>query len=448
METDDTIEYRTSIERDYDRILFSTPIRRLADKTQVFPLEKNDSVRTRLTHSYEVSNLARSVGVALANHTAVFKGVDDAGRNVPAMLAAIGLAHDVGNPPFGHSGERAISSWFADRLNTVQRGKPRWQREKLTKREISDLQNFEGNAQTLRVLTKLQLINDGRGLNLTLGTLGALLKYPVPSTKRKTKQSISYKKFNYFESEDEIIRAIRKSTGLVEGVRHPLTFIMEACDDIAYSVLDVEDSIKKGLFSVSDAIEWLSATTGDETIDKVVKLTRADMAEYRNLSLSPSEYNDACMQKLRVHAIGAMVARVIPRFEQVVTKMLQAKYDKELIGDCRAGPISEAFKSLAKKHAFNHRSVLEIELVGHQTIRSLMDMLFRGIERAHDRDSQTPLEKYLFGRISENYRRAAEKNIKAPYVKYQLLADMVAGMTDGFAMDLHDQLKKFCENER
>lgn len=158
---------RTEFERDYDRILFATPTRRLADKTQVFPMEENDSIRTRLTHSLEVSNLARSIGVRLAfDHAEKVFGpnheVLKVKRNVPSLLAAVGLAHDLGNPPFGHQGETAIQQWFAEKHNEA----------------AIDFLQFDGNAQTFRLLTRLQVLNDQYGLNLTLGTLAALIKYP------------------------------------------------------------------------------------------------------------------------------------------------------------------------------------------------------------------------------------------------------------------------------
>ncbi|MGJ8530460.1 dGTP triphosphohydrolase, partial [Maritalea sp.] len=189
---------RTEIERDYDRILFSAPIRRLADKTQVFPLDKNDSVRNRLTHSHEVSNLARSIGVALVHGETGVPTGEGTKRDLPSMLAAVGLAHDVGNPPFGHQGEYAISSWFQKNENkalnfseAVAQGKIS---EEDSKRMKEDYLNFEGNAQALRILTKLQILNDDFGLNVSCGTLGALMKYPVTSD-RVDKTHVATKKF-------------------------------------------------------------------------------------------------------------------------------------------------------------------------------------------------------------------------------------------------------------
>ena len=233
---------REEIERDYDRILFSAPTRRLADKTQVFPMETNDSVRNRLTHSHEVSNLARSIGVRLVfnyrdqvwGNTADELTVE---RTVPALLAAIGLAHDLGNPPFGHQGEKSIGQWFQ-------------------KRGLggADFKRFDGNCQTFRLLTKLQILNDDYGLDLTYATLAGMMKYPVFSSTK----CHQYNKFGLFKSEGEIARDVWKHTGLDEGIRHPMAYIMEACDDIAYSVIDAEDTVKKDYASFYDLIDHLS----------------------------------------------------------------------------------------------------------------------------------------------------------------------------------------------
>ncbi len=227
----DRDEVRTEFERDYDRILFSAPVRRLGDKTQVFPLEPNDSIRTRLTHSHEVSNLARSIGVKIAFNSAIVP--EDLGpkRNVPALLAAIGLAHDLGNAPFGHQGEESIRSWFRSNEKKVfPEGA-----DELSAAMKNDFLQFDGNPQTFRLLSRLQILNDNFGLNLTYGTLAALTKYTVPSDKaNKKSENASARKFGFFQSEADIVEEVRRETGLSEGLRHPLTFIMEACDDMAY----------------------------------------------------------------------------------------------------------------------------------------------------------------------------------------------------------------------
>ena len=253
-------QFRLPQERDHDRILFSTPFRRMGDKTQVFPLEDIESIRTRLTHSYEVANLGRSLGIQIA-HT-IENLPSNAIRSIPATLAATGLAHDIGNPPFGHQGEGAIRSWFERNQRILFC--PTSSDDSSTNRDIcnlteqhkKDFLQFEGNAQTLRVLTKLQVIRDDLGLNLTLGTLAALMKY-VASSNTVNSETQARKKFGYFASENSLIEIIRQHVGLNESCRHPLAIIMEACDDIAYSILDAEDSIKKGFVSFNDLIVWL-----------------------------------------------------------------------------------------------------------------------------------------------------------------------------------------------
>jgi len=223
-------EARTEIERDFDRILFSTPVRRLADKTQVFPLDKNDSVRNRLTHSYEVLNLARSVGVSLCYcENSIFKDIRNANRDVPALLAAAGLVHDLGNPPFGHQGENAIQDWFKGMQKDICiTDDP--QNSKL----YQDFLLFEGNAQGLRLVTRLQLLSDSYGLNLTYATLAAMMKYTTESN-RLDEKIAAWKKHGFFASEQDIAQNVLTNVGLKMGQRHPFSYIMEACDDIAYS---------------------------------------------------------------------------------------------------------------------------------------------------------------------------------------------------------------------
>jgi dGTPase len=448
-------EVRTEIERDYDRILFSTPLRRLADKTQVFPLERNASVRTRLTHSHEVSNLARSIGVNLVFNEKLIDKKLRPERNVPAMLATIGLAHDLGNPPFGHQGESAIQSWFEDNRKKVfndEYGKA------LNDAQKQDFLRFEGNAQTIRLLTRLQLINDDFGLNLTYGTLAALMKYPVPSNKVKKKKHkndkvpAAKKKHNFFQSERKIVEEIWRETGLSEGVRHPLTYLMEACDDIAYAVLDAEDAVKKSLVSYSDLVSFLNhEKEGDQAITRVLDYAWKKHNEFRNEDLSPGELNDISMQMFRVAAIGEMINDVSEAFVQNKDKIMQGKLDQDLIDVSEAGNLCRLLKEFDKNHAYKHRSVLEVELTGYNTIRKLMDYFWVAITERKDANDvcsarRTPFASYAYSRISENYRRVFENSNSSMPVRYrelQLMTDMISGMTDSFALALLEDLKKY-----
>lgn len=439
-------ETRTEIERDFDRILFSAPVRRLADKTQVFPLDKNDSVRTRLTHSHEVSNLARSIGSALAFNFHIAANVKNAKRNLPALLALAGLAHDLGNPPFGHQGEGAIQSWFADNKDTVLASLREEQ-------HCQDFLRFEGNAQGFRLLTRLQLINDDYGLDLTHAALTALMKYPTPSH-QVDKTHVAKKKHGFFASEQHVVNYIHKKTGLALGVRHPLAYVMEACDDIAYVVLDAEDAVKKGLASFSDLIAFLkNASANDPLVEKVIKESSKKHAEYQDagLKLSPAELNDVSMQRFRVFAIGAMVSSATEAFRKYEADFVAGTVAIPLLEKSTAETLRKTLKSFSFMHAYKHRSVLEVELQGYNVIRGLMDFFWASIVDRVDpkkpaSDRNRPFTKFVYSRISENYRRIFENpseiDSKLPmrYRECILLTDMISGMTDSFAVNLYEEL--------
>ena len=439
------VEARTETERDYDRILFSTPVRRLADKTQVFPLDPNDSVRTRLTHSHEVSNLSRSIGINLAFNHQIGSPSANFQRNVPAMLATIGLAHDLGNPPFGHKGESAVRDWFqknAALLKPLKGGLK------------EDFLLFEGNAQTLRLLTRLQLLNDNFGLNLTYGTLAALLKYTVSARDADPKAEYAGRKKNgFFQSEKAIVEEVWERTGLRAGVRHPFAYVMEACDDIAYSVMDTEDAVKKGLTSFHDVMAFIRHEAASDQL-ALDTCTRSEVThnEYkRQSSLSPWELNDISMQMFRVYAISAMVTAVTDTFLTNLDKILSGTFKGDLISKSSAAAFCAALKVFDTKHAYRHRSVLKVELAGYKVIQKLMDYLWIAIDARADLKKlgskrADPFANYVYNRISENYRRIAEDSSNQMPLRYrelQLITDMISGMTDSFAMSLEEELRRY-----
>ncbi|OOY19909.1 hypothetical protein BMI86_13220 [Thioclava sp. DLFJ5-1] len=459
-------QFRLPQERDHDRILFSTPFRRMGDKTQVFPLESIESIRTRLTHSYEVANLARSLGLEIA-HTLAEKLPKDASRSIPATLAAVGLAHDIGNPPFGHQGEFAIRAWFK-RNEDVLFGPPNDTElsaeasdvKRLTKQHKLDFLLFEGNAQTLRVLTKLQVIGDDLGLNLSVGTLASLMKYVAASD--ATNENVqARKKVGYFASEKDVVDRIRIVTQLRDDARHPLALIMEACDDIAYSVLDAEDAIKKGLVSLNDLLAALEYhPEGEEKLDGVTKhlceITHWELDTLRKQKLHPNELQDVATQKFRVHAIHLMVSAVAEAFRNNYDAILSGAFQGELIKESAASSLCRALKKFDRENAFSHKSVLEVELNGFNVINRLMDFLWIGISQRVDyeelsSDRKTPFAAYVYSRISKNYRRMFEGKVRQyhsdpglpiRYKEMQLLTDMISGMTDGFCIDLHQDLEQ------
>lgn len=237
---------RNEFEADYDRIVGSSSVRRLQDKAQVFPLQQNDVARTRLTHSMEVSALARSLGKAVGRRLEekeIFQDREQT-EKLSALLQVAGLIHDLGNPPFGHYGETVIRDWFGKWFSGEAMLSE--ERNSLSEQQKNDFIYFDGNVQNLRIVTKLQVQNDNKGANFTYGTLATIMKYPWSSESRP-KGKI---KFGYFESEQELAEAVRREIGLEAGVRHPATYLLEAADDIIYICDDIEDGTKKGY------IEW------------------------------------------------------------------------------------------------------------------------------------------------------------------------------------------------
>lgn len=285
--------HRTPHEKDYDRILFSSAVRRLSDKTQVFPLEENDSVRTRLTHSHEVANLARSIGLRAWNENEkIFGDHTDFQRTVAPLLAASGLAHDLGNPPFGHQGEAAISAWFVSRKDWIfdRKSKGGGDIEAVDAHYRNEFLKFDGNPQSIRLLTRLQTSKGEVGLDLTAAAILACMKYPVGANGVESSHPAK-KKYGYFCSEKTVIDWAREETGLREGQRHPLSWITEAADDTAYSILDVEDSMKKGILSPDDLLTILSVHGAAKSSPAVMKL-RQKFVETDAMDRTPSIRRD------------------------------------------------------------------------------------------------------------------------------------------------------------
>ena len=243
---------RSPFQRDFDRIVFSSSFRRLQDKTQVFPLAKTDYVRTRLTHSLEASSVARSLGSAVGVHLCREFDMGDAQpSDVGAAVAAAALAHDIGNPPLGHAGEEAIRHWFTH--SPVGKA----MRDVMNDDEAADLEFYEGNAQGFRVLTRLEMPDQAGGMQLTCATLAAFAKYPCASRVMVRPTGVAGKKFNFFRAEEQLFREMAEHTGLVQTgpwawQRHPLAYLVEAADDIAYRIVDFEDGQRLGLVSYQE----------------------------------------------------------------------------------------------------------------------------------------------------------------------------------------------------
>ena len=440
---------RSVFQQDYDRLLFSAPTRRLADKTQVWPMDENDGVRTRLTHSHEVANLARSIGTrAFRRAEEAFRGAD-LYETVQPILSAIGLAHDLGNPPFGHQGETAIGGWFRSReawifdkvgddegATTLCKAVPENLRLEFT--------TFDGNPQSLRLLARLQTHHAKVGLDLTAATLAAALKYPV-CVDNKNEGKAQTKKGGYFKSERDVVGWIRSETGLAEGQRHPLTWIMEACDDIAYSVLDVDDLLKKSVLSPDDILVVLrhERDTAVRNRPEVVKL-EAKFKEVNDSDRRAEIRHDIKIQFLRAYMIEALINDASDAFVKNVSRIMALDEEKALMDD---NPLCKTLKGVAKQHGFRHPSVLRTEALGAVAIVGLMSALWQAISDRENPDLRSSRRsaraRYVFARISPNYIEAAEATtgLSEPasglrYRELRLLTDMVSGMTDTFATKL------------
>ncbi|MFC5525307.1 dGTP triphosphohydrolase [Rhodanobacter ginsengisoli] len=445
-------DHRTSHERDFDRAVFCTPVRRLKDKTQVFPLDMHDGVRTRLTHSLEVSNLARSMGTAVAALVSGISNVKDAQRNVPALLATTALVHDLGNPPFGHQGEVAIRTWVEENEGRIKAEAKR----EFNRDLLKDFLLFEGNAQGFRILTRLQHQDHKAGMRLTASTLRAFMKYPWQSDAVKGDGKV--KKFGVFKSEVDIFDWCNSITGLSAGERHPLSYLMEVCDDIAYSVLDIEDAVKKEIVSAAELAAFLQNSDSfnkDRRAKDLLNQYKDDRdwlnglrmpdgkGKNRELPLASKEIRDSQIDILRSYAIGLMVSDAIERFVELENDNGFRVLKKGIAEDFKSTGLVEALKSFAVLRVYSHPSVLKAELQGHRVIPRLMTAMWDSVVK-HQHGTQTKIDEYVLSIMSPNYvrvyRQSEDLGLPLWYRQVQLVCDQVCGMTDSYALRCYEDL--------
>lgn len=403
-------DIRSEFAKDYHRIISSASFRRLQDKTQVFPLDRGDFVRTRLTHSLEVSSFAGSIA-----DTAFARLAEDHPEITPQVradcveiLRCAGLIHDIGNPPFGHFGEYTIREWFSDNLPKLTcRGKSVY--ELLTPQQRADLENFEGNAQALRVLTRLHFLVDENGMNLTYALLNTIIKYPVPSTGIDKKSGdIRTKKMGYFAAEQPLYEKITNSTGAV-GCRYPLTWLLESADDIAYKTADIEDAQRKGLLTYTILLTELTSPQLREkcrTAEELELLEKAagmlphylETAKERGM---PSTEENA-VQNFLVRVQSMMICAAAESFVRNYDRIMRGELRAELLADSPARTLSDALSDIAYRYAFNSKEILRIELSVSEMMNCLLERLSGAALRF-----ETPQEKItdskLISVISENY---------------------------------------------
>lgn len=436
-------ESRSEYERDRDRTVYSSPIRRLIRKTQVFPLDPSDFIRTRLMHSIEASTVAEGL-TSQAVRDVVRKREDLSPEDLDAIskiAETCGLLHDLGNPPFGHAGELAIASWFKS-TETGQGIISELGGERAQKAQ--DFLKFEGNAQALRIITNTHLLAHSHGLNLTCATISALRKY-LASADNADKNSRWHEltKPGYFWSEEKLLEKVSELTGTV-GCRHPIAFLVEAADDIVYSVVDLEDAVKKGLLRWGDLKEELDLRCGGSSVLKDTMERTSKQMEKAPKLLADSEYPQA----FRVNAISEMVRAVVTVFEKRYDEIMNGTYHNELIYDqeCTASGFVTACKEMLRDRVFCNDEVLRLEVRGRHVIHDLMKLFWEGAQ-SYLQDRKTHTKTYggkLYLLISGNYRELFQQRLvdgeDETYCAVQLVTDYISGMTDGFACRLHKDL--------
>ena len=411
---------RSDFLRDYDRLIFSAPFRRLQNKTQVFPLPGSVFVHNRLTHSLEVACVGRSLGNRVSR--ALLRREPELSASlvgeIGSIVSAACLAHDLGNPPFGHSGERAISSYFTE-------GKGQYLRNQLTDAEWDDIIHFEGNANAFRLLTHQFNGRRRGGFALTYTTLASIVKYPYSSYYSGGKS-----KFGFFQTEAEAFRTIADELGLIrlskEGeplryCRHPLVFLVEAADDICYQMMDIEDAYKLKILTLEDTIGLLSPFIEENR--------QGHLSEVLNMVTDHNEQ----IAYLRSKVIGILIDECADAFMRHEEEILNGTFSEPLIKHtserCR-----QAYKrcsEVAVRKIYRSRDVLDIELAGFRIINTLIELMIDAVthpDKAYSR--------LLIDRVSSQY----DLHASTLYGKIQAVFDYLSGMTDVYALDLYRKI--------
>ena len=420
---------RSDFQRDSDRIIFSSAFRRLQDKTQVFPLAENDFARTRLTHSLEVASVGRSLGSRVGTELCKRHNLRDQGldpSDFGEVVHAAALGHDLGNPPFGHSGEDAIQNWFkSDSLHA------RDARRGLSAAEVADIERYEGNAQGFRILTRLQMPDNPGGLQLTYATLGAFTKYPHASLVGTVPhKGASLKKFGYFQTEREHFTAIAQHCGLIQRAhecwaRHPLVFLVEAADDICYRLVDFEDGFRLGHLRFEDVRDAFLAVIPPDKHPR----------DLRGMSS-----RKAAVEMLRAMAIGACLAQCSALFLDEEAAILDGKFDTPLIDAIPAAAAMGEIQDVSRKTIYATERGVQIEIAGYEVLGGLLDIFASSLnDIAEKREGASKRSQKLASQLPTECVVAAKES--SAYERLMRLLDFVSGMTDSYAVGLYRKVK-------
>ncbi len=412
---------RTDFQRDYDRLIFSAPFRRLQNKTQVFPLPGSIFVHNRLTHSLEVSCVGRSLGSNVASALAPKYQGTAAGEkllHLGSIVAAACLAHDLGNPPFGHSGEKAIATYFSEGAGMALQNSG-----ELSNWQWNDLTQFDGNANALRLLTHRFNGRRPGGFALTYSTLASIVKYPYASIYSSRKG-----KLGFFQSECEDFRRIADDLGLLpvddsrmRYCRHPLVYLVEAADDICYQIMDIEDAHK------------LKIITGNQTKEVLIAFFEGEKLKHIKEIMQIADDVNEQIAYLRSSVIGCLIEECSQLFIEHEEELLAGTFEGSLIDHISPIPC-QAYKDcskLAYSKIYNSNDVCDVELAGNRIITVLLDKLINAVmypEKAYS--------KMLLNKIPKQYEVEAD----TLYGKIEAVIDYISGMTDVYALDLYRKI--------
>lgn len=417
---------RSEFEKDYDRIIFSAPFRNLQDKTQVFPLPEDDFVHTRLTHSLEVSSVGRSLGKACGEFLIQsYPDLEKLGvhaADIGAIVAAAALSHDIGNPPFGHAGEEAISDFF--KFHTY--GKI-WQ-PYVKPSEWVDLCSFEGNAQGFRML-----LSNAHGLKLSYATLAAFTKYPrqadifeVDETRRSQKKfgffSDQWDDFSHLAERLEIIPLNSKS-----WLRHPLAFLVEAADDICYSIIDLEDGCTLGLVSFEEVVGLFAEILGKQ---------------FKPEKLEKYSTNSQKLGILRAMTINKLIEECVSVFKRKEKAMLEGKFDEALTDCIASSEVLQKIALLSVTKIYRSKPVLEKEAAGYQVLEGLLEVFSKALNhKFYQTEYFSGRDKSILRLLPEDFPMDGWDAEVDPYPMLRKLVDFVSGMTDKYAISLYKKVK-------
>lgn len=439
---------------DYDTIICSTLFRRLQDKAQVFPLDDDDYVRTRLTHSLEVSAIGKKLGEYVFGELKVLK-VDKwfekhTEKEFSDVLLCAGLVHDIGNPPFGHFGEYAIREWFHNNLDQLYLGK-RKVADILTKWQLQDLYLFEGNAQSLRLLSRTPYLGKENGFNLSYSVLGSIMKYPISSQNFMNNNPNNYKKIGYNYSERDLFEDMNITMGM-NGCRHPLSFLLEASDDIAYRTSDLEDAMVKKVIGFSQITEGFQDylkrldekdVRKKEIEDSMNKLSDIYQEELLRKGRKPEL---TAVQRWNQYMQRQMIKDAGNAFVSYYDSIMKGTFKGDLFDGTVSGHIIRAISELSEKYIYTSSIKTRTELFGRRVINSLLDQFMPAAIVYDTEEKVTFIERRSIDTVSGFYKSMYHSKTNGMneqdklYLRILMITDYISGMTDNYAKRLYQEL--------